>query len=274
MLNQFRKYYPEGSLVSELVTINHGKYIVKVLLQNNSVTLSTGLAADEKIEMAEDRAIERALNNLKLESKTVEVSDKIVSQPSPSSPETLDPKPRVKVVSPPPEKTVDPVSEPVEPKIIETETKPSVKTTNQTPTQSSKKRVKATTNSKKSPPVEPEIEEKPLPITEIPQEPEIEKTPLPITEISQEPEIEETPLPLAEMPQEKEIEEQPPLEEEELDFSEIIARSNVELKRLKWTTEQGREYLIRTYGKRSRQVLSDEELLEFLRYLESLPTPS
>ena len=63
-------------------------------------------------------------------------------------------------------------------------------------------------------------------------------------------------------------------EEEVLDFSEIIARSNVELKRLKWTTEQGREYLVKTYGKRSRQVLSDDELLEFLRYLEGLPTPS
>ena len=62
MLDKFRKRYPEGSLVSELITIDHGKYVVKVLLQNNSVTLSTGLAADEKIETAEDRAIERALN--------------------------------------------------------------------------------------------------------------------------------------------------------------------------------------------------------------------
>ena len=82
-------------------------------------------------------------------------------------------------------------------------------------------------------------------------------------------------MPIAEIPEETEIEEtQPLVEEEVLDFSEIIARSNAELKRLKWTTEQGREYLIRTYGKRSCQVLSDEELLEFLRYLESLPTPS
>ncbi len=274
MLNQFRKYYPEGSLVSELVTIDHGKYIVKVSLQNNSVTLSTGLAADEKIEIAEDRAIARALNNLKLESRTVEVSNKIVPQLSPSSQETLDPKPTVKVVSPPPEKTVEPVFEQVETKVIETATKPSVETTKETPTKSSKKRVKATTNSKKSTPVEAEIEAKPLPITEMPQEPEIEENSLPITETPQEPETEEKPLPITETPQETEVEEQPPLEEEELDFSEIIARSNVELKRLKWTTEQGREYLIRTYGKRSRQVLSDEELLEFLRYLESLPTPS
>ena len=60
---------------------------------------------------------------------------------------------------------------------------------------------------------------------------------------------------------------------ESLDFWEIIARSNIELKRVKWTTEQGRDYLIKTYGKRSRQVLSDKELLDFLHYLENLPTP-
>jgi hypothetical protein len=60
---------------------------------------------------------------------------------------------------------------------------------------------------------------------------------------------------------------------ETLDFSEIIAKSNVEIKRLGWTNEQGKQYLLQTYGKRSRQLLSDEELLEFLHYLESQPTP-
>jgi hypothetical protein len=60
---------------------------------------------------------------------------------------------------------------------------------------------------------------------------------------------------------------------EVIDFSEIIARSNIELKRLGWTSDQGRNYLLQTYGKRSRQLLSDEELLEFLQYLESQPSP-
>jgi hypothetical protein len=61
--------------------------------------------------------------------------------------------------------------------------------------------------------------------------------------------------------------------EEPIDFSEIIARSNLELKRLGWTSEQGRNYLLQTYGKRSRQLLSDEQLIEFLAYLEQQPTP-
>ncbi|WP_437172621.1 hypothetical protein [Crocosphaera sp.] len=273
MLSQFRQHYPKGSLVSELVTIDHGQYIVRVLLQHNGVTLGTGLAADNKVEIAEDRARERALNSLILDHKPLEIStsenlnteggqgveqaEPIVSLPS----ETPPSKPKVEVSSPPPEKPLEPVAKQEEIKAIEEEeeeVKPSIQPTEKTPVKSSKDRVKTASKPKKSKPVEPEIEEELLPITEAMQEPAIEENTLPIDEIAEE----------------TETDEDIPVVEEVLDFSEIIARSNAELKRLKWTTEQGREYLIRTYGKRSRQVLSDEELLEFLRYLESLPTPS
>ena len=54
-----------------------------------------------------------------------------------------------------------------------------------------------------------------------------------------------------------------------VDLSDIIAQSDVELKRLGWTNAQGRRYLEQTYNKRSRQQLTDEELLEFLHYLQS-----
>lgn len=60
------------------------------------------------------------------------------------------------------------------------------------------------------------------------------------------------------------------------DHSQEIMRIGIEMKRLGWSTEQGREYLKRTYGKRSRQELDDAELLDFLHYLEaqsSLQTP-
>jgi hypothetical protein len=59
---------------------------------------------------------------------------------------------------------------------------------------------------------------------------------------------------------------------EPIDLSDAIARTSVELKRLGWNNQQGREYLEQTYGKRSRQHLNDQELLEFLHYLESLPS--
>ncbi len=58
-----------------------------------------------------------------------------------------------------------------------------------------------------------------------------------------------------------------------IDFSDLIARTNVEMKRLGWTNQQGRDYLVQTYGKRSRQLLTDGELLDFLHRLESEPSP-
>lgn len=59
-----------------------------------------------------------------------------------------------------------------------------------------------------------------------------------------------------------------------IDLSDIIAQTDVEMARLGWSSQQGREHLEQTYGKRSRQQLTDEELLAFLLHLESQPTPS
>jgi hypothetical protein len=60
---------------------------------------------------------------------------------------------------------------------------------------------------------------------------------------------------------------------EPVDLSGVIAKTDIEMHRLGWTAEQGREYLIKNYGKRSRFLLTEKELLDFLRYLESQPTP-
>jgi hypothetical protein len=59
---------------------------------------------------------------------------------------------------------------------------------------------------------------------------------------------------------------------EPIDLSDVIAKTDVEMERLSWTPQQGREYLIKTYGKRGRTLLTEEELLDFLQYLESIPT--
>ncbi|MEH2072779.1 MAG: hypothetical protein V7K47_32285 [Nostoc sp.] len=52
-------------------------------------------------------------------------------------------------------------------------------------------------------------------------------------------------------------------------FSEVIAQIDVEMQRLGWTPEKRQEYLKKYYGKRSRTLLTEEELLHFLQYLES-----
>ena len=58
-------------------------------------------------------------------------------------------------------------------------------------------------------------------------------------------------------------------EEEIMDFAQIIDETTIEMKRLSWTQEQGRKYLLETYGKKSRHLLSDEELIEFLEHLKA-----
>ena len=58
------------------------------------------------------------------------------------------------------------------------------------------------------------------------------------------------------------------------DNSDDIAKIAVEMERLRWTIEQGRSYLFQTYGKKSRHLLTDDELRDFREYLESQETPT
>lgn len=61
----------------------------------------------------------------------------------------------------------------------------------------------------------------------------------------------------------------PSVPQVEEDDSDLIRETNFQLKRLGWTSQQGKDYLLDKYGKRSRQLLSIEELKDFLLYLES-----
>ena len=62
------------------------------------------------------------------------------------------------------------------------------------------------------------------------------------------------------------------LDEQATDYQDLIAQTNTELKRLGWTNQQGQQYLVQTYQKRSRQLLTDEELLDFLNRLQAMET--
>ncbi len=61
---------------------------------------------------------------------------------------------------------------------------------------------------------------------------------------------------------------------DEEDLSDVIAQTDVEMKRVGWTPNQGRDYLVKTFGKRSRQLLEPHELMQFLRYLQQQTTRS
>jgi hypothetical protein len=68
MLAQFRARYPTGQLISELLTVHHGKFVVRSLVQVDGKTLATGMSAAESVEEAEDRARSRSLAVLGLNS--------------------------------------------------------------------------------------------------------------------------------------------------------------------------------------------------------------
>ena len=304
MLNQFRLQYPQGSLTSELVMIDHGLYIVRSRVEVGEVTLATGLAGATTVESAEDQARLRALALLNFDNKPpAEIP------PAPIAP-AKDPKTAIASQSiTPKEKLVEePQPSPI-PKVVKTKKAPTP------PVEVETVVVKTEQSLPISPPEVPVIPQIPIPekapelILSEPVEPTIEYPTEEFAEISPiPPELTEqngksplmegvetngemeSALPLETLPlldnviplQSPAVEIAPPPltltspaldTSEPIDFSEVIARSNVELKRLNWTQEHGKNYLLQTYGKRSRQLLSDEELIEFLQYLESQPTP-
>ncbi|MCZ0901778.1 hypothetical protein ON021_17930, partial [Microcoleus sp. HI-ES] len=61
MFAEFRALYPAGQLICELLTVHHGKFVVRCLIQVDGKTLATAMSAAESVEDAEDRARLRAI---------------------------------------------------------------------------------------------------------------------------------------------------------------------------------------------------------------------
>lgn len=61
---QLRSRFPQGALVSELVQVHDGQFVVRAIVQVGSTTMATGMAAADRIEVAEDRARVRAMEVL------------------------------------------------------------------------------------------------------------------------------------------------------------------------------------------------------------------
>ena len=288
MLAQFQSLYPTGSLISELVQIYHGKYIVRSSVEIEGVTRATGMAAAETIEEAEDRSRTRALMVLgingtaqteeEVEHKVVAVSPETNSGVLPNRSLTT----AVTGINEYPIKNVNSAEVTESPLLHQTG--------NQTPINSTE----ATSISEALPPPEvfsaPDNSDiydqdfdKPLPIptynetefdapienTDIVSENQAETeeniTPNNVTPLNKS-SIGKTTKKTAKTSTSKRKKKAEPI-----DLSDVISKTDVEMERLGWTAQQGREYLIQTYGKRGRTLLTEEELLDFLKYLESLP---
>ncbi|APB34004.1 hypothetical protein GlitD10_1679 [Gloeomargarita lithophora Alchichica-D10] len=86
MVGEFRQRYPLGCLSSELLQIHEGHYLVRVTVQAGGVTLATGLGGGNTIEIAEDRARERALVALGLTPPPVKEPNRPILPPTEAKP--------------------------------------------------------------------------------------------------------------------------------------------------------------------------------------------
>jgi len=286
MLAQFQARYPTGSLICELLTIYQGKFVVRVSVQVEGVTRATGMAAAETPELAEDRARERALVVLAIdppisippEATAIQLSGDTLPQQVIRINAAAAPEPITQTnhrafattsgLNDPTQLSVLQAS-PLEKSAPESVISPEVKGNDAYGEDWSQRNSIAST-----PTEEPDVAFEDFELTsDLPSgsgnNPPISFSNVtPLVQRSYSPQ-ESTKAP----PGKKLAETKMVAASEPIDLSDAIARTSVELKRLGWSNQQGREYLEQKYNKRSRQHLNDEEMLEFLHYLESLPSP-
>ena len=309
---------PPLVLISEFVTVDHGKYIVKVSCHSNNAIIGTALAGADTVEQAEDNARKRVLdlvnqgtqgyqspqnNNsqIRVTPGAISPSNAIVTStdqsrtttpissvssgtPSPTTEKNL-------VITPPSPTTIGNISPktPQEPPIVNNSStvEASVKTNDDRSVDSNsndRNENNDTQLSIVSPTSEGTRTPAPTPTLDPTSEGTRTPTPDPI------PSGTETPTPAEDQPQLDLMATTPAEPEpsnvdsspstgantpsasttsaENLDFSEIISLTNIQMKRLGWTAEDGRKFLLDTYGQKTRHLLSDEQLVEFLHYLE------
>jgi hypothetical protein len=300
LLTQFQTRYPLGSLISELLTIHQDHYVVRASVQIGGMLLATGMASAAEIELAEDRAKVRALEamgallsappqtqfssvhnlagQLLTDYGTVTNSIAHSVPSSPSGP--------ISAVSSPPEATGDaPIPTSSLPLPLSSLTERSAEMPSEIleleqPIQSIATDFDLPLVSDR------EIEQPKVDVSLLDLEadlPAFEATAaadsFPFDLTSQEDFAPPQSTPAQSKPEKMKRKAESsavpadasPAKEE--DRSEEIARIGVEMKRLGWSTAQGRDYLKQAYGKRSRQELNDTELLDFLHHLESQPSP-
>jgi hypothetical protein len=266
LLSQFQTRYPTAHLTAELLMIHEGSYVVRALVQTDGLTIASSMAANPDIEQAEDRAKVRVLELLiqpSVPDPSI-LSDQILSNETLSDGSGRS----MPLISEIASELSSEVASHTPPSVFEdfpaiaTETAPDLGT-----------------NWSDMPLSDPTDPEDVLPPPEVEIAPEqmlwtqdsvtqtfdsgkdqgLELSPDFSTSMA-------APLPPAES--------SPISTTSTIDLSDAIAQTTVELKRLNWTNTQGRNHLDQTYGKRSRQQLTDAELLDFLDYLESQPSPS
>ncbi|MEG5031909.1 hypothetical protein [Microcoleus sp. AT3-D2] len=281
MFAEFRALYPAGQLICELLTVHHGKFVVRCLVQVDGKTLATAMSAAESVEDAEDRARLRAIAVLGSAAPDRAIATVDPAPVAPVAPvasvAAVPPPPAVSpaaAVPPPPPPAVPvpvgptsvplPVLEmPVADKLPETDQSNFVKT-------------------------EAKLNEEPIAPVPEPLPPTVDRTEAtgfvpkqldsdawlsssygePITELEMPTSSQSELLQGA-----AEVRELQPIavgipSDAIEDNSDTIAQIDAILKRLQWKKKQESDCLEQNYGKSSQRELSTEELVDFLEYLE------
>lgn len=248
LLTQFRQQFPQGSLTSDLLTIHDGLYVVRVCAGVDSRILASGLGANTALEVAEDMATTRALERLGLAAEpqshgvTTEASKAAIAKPNRGL-ANLD-------AILPERGFANALASPDQP------------------------------NGESPQTAQPELAPPPLSLVPpaLDREDALEQSAAerPMAAVAA-PTLTSDPPFQAERPPTVEVQTNEFMnlsaEPAAIDLSDIIAQTDVELQRLGWGVTQGREFLEKTYGKRSRHDLTDDELLEFLLFLETQSPP-
>jgi len=259
MLAQFQSLYPTGCLTSELVQVYNGKYIVRASVQIEAVTRATGMAMSESLEQAEDLARQRALMVLNLKpaanlspgiSEAIATPQQIlpITPAAPQKPET------------PPTSTSTPA--PVTSTVAKKNDYPNQDfgTTNNVekyfdnPTDNITPITNTQSNAQYNTELNTDFDNSLFSLTNNNVTPFTPRNTPPLEEIA-----------TSTTKRKK--------KNEPMDLSTAMAEIDIEMTRLGWGKEQGREHLIKTYNKRARSLLTDEELFDFLKHLKSLPSP-
>jgi hypothetical protein len=277
MLDQFQARYPTGSLISELLQIHQGKFVVRVSAQVEGVTRATGMAAAETLELAEDRARSRALMVLGIEPIVLTQPESFPLQPAPSevslgliapslvagmhkhqSPAVMTTGPSDSVYSLPP---TLPQEEPILAPAPDSSEEPTIPFGNVTMMSSQQYRIQDRPGLELA-----SFEPEDLSDT-------LSNIDIELQELGWSADQERRYLERVYGKQQKQL----LTDDELLDFLrylELFAKTNTELKRLGWSPKKGSDYLQQTYKKKGRSMLTYGQLLEFLRYLESQPSAS
>jgi hypothetical protein len=231
---QLRSHYPTASLVSELLQIHTDRFVVRALVQVEGVTVLTAMATAVQLEVAEDMAQFRALMSLGLVVLPTGMLPPDHTVPPTKKDEAIESQAAVMN------------AEPISPEAIDTS--PTLPMITAPPLAKS-------TKSKVPPAQSAAIVEPEPPLNQA-----VIANRGPVTELSPVAERETaTPVDFSSSP-------------DPIDLSDAIAQIGAEIERIGWNKKQGSAHLQKTYSKRTRAELTEEELLEFLSYLKSLPS--